>query len=79
MDTMELDISQCKMLYLHFKKWTPHNAYRPIQSINQSILFFILYKNHLHDHHRSVNKAIINIKSETLTKFELGEQLHVET
>jgi hypothetical protein len=43
---------------------------------NQSINF-ILYKNHLHDHHRKlgVNKAIINIKSETLlTKFGLGEQ-----
>jgi hypothetical protein len=41
---------------------------------NQSINF-ILYTNHLHDYHRSVNKAIINIKSETLlTKFGLGEQ-----
>jgi hypothetical protein len=38
-------------------------------------LTLVLYKNHLHDHHRSVNKAIINIKSETLlTKFGLGEQ-----
>jgi hypothetical protein len=43
---------------------------------NQSINF-ILYKNHLHDHHRklSVNKVIINIKSETLLKkIGLGEQ-----